>query len=408
MGSPADSNRTAKARRAGPGLRRSRNQEYVLKMGTITEKGTVLVLDGTGYVAGHHGPLLHNVLAFLDDHDVPTAVCGPGPVDPNVWGDRPWRRAERAPVRSLGKGRRLYREAMAWGRENHASKFIDLNLDRSLLRYSNRAVRRYSAGVAVLHGVTGFSSTTKGGISTHLRRTIERRSLRRIAGSPNIEVVVHTEAARRELAIFGVQAHLIGVPIRSLPPLSENPETDEPFLLYVGDGRSEKGLPVLIEALKKSERPLRLCVAGSLDDRKRSALASAGDLQVENLGRVSDEQLAALFATATATVLPYQPRFRDRAAASTLVLEAVQAGCPVVLPEWMVEQIPDGFQGYLSARDSSAEAFSKVIDELPATAAALKAESTRLGSRVVTAEHSFETAVLQIVALLDRHLAGSG
>jgi glycosyltransferase involved in cell wall biosynthesis len=361
---------------------------------------TVLVFDGAGYLSGHHGPFLHGVLAFLDEHDIPTVVCGPGSADPSVWGERPWRRAERASVRSLWKGRRLYRETMAWGLENKATKFIDLDLDRSLLRYSRRAVRRYSAGVAVLHGVTGFSSTTTGGVPTRLRRRIERRSLRSMGKNPDIAIMVHTAAAQRELAALGVQAHLVGVPIRSLPDQPGSPQTDEHFLLYVGDGRSEKGLPVLIDALKQSARPPRLRVAGSLDERKMSALASTGELEVENLGPVSDEELQALFATATATVLPYQPRFQKRAAASTLLLEAIQAGSPVVLPEWMVEQIPDGFQGFLSARDSSAEALSEAIDQLPADEKRLKAKSIEFGSEIGVDTHSFGFYTARLIALL--------
>lgn len=361
---------------------------------------TVLVLDGAGYASGHHGPFLHGVLSVLDRHDIPTVVCGPGSADPSVWGERPWKRAERASLRSLIKGRRIYQQTMAWGQEQQATKFIDLNLDRTLLRYSRRATRRYSVGVAVLHGVKGFSRTTTGGIATRLRRGIERRSLSRLGRNPDIAIVVHTLAAQRELAALGVRAHLVGVPVRSLPRPVTHPPDGDSFLLYIGDGRSEKGLAALLEAMRRTRTPLRLRVAGSLDDRKRAALSSAQDLPIEDLGRVSDEQLGVLFATATATVLPYQPSFRDRAAASTVLLEAIGAGCPVVLPDWMVEQVPPGFRGFLSARDSSPQALADAIDQLPAEAGRLEQEANAFGPEMLADQHSFDSYTSQLIALL--------
>lgn len=103
-----------------------------------------------------------------------------------------------------------------------------------------------------------------------------------------------------------------------------------PFLLFVGRISWKKGLDRLIDALARLPDTV-LVIAGGDDENyvpelKRRAVAAGVSNRCVFCGPVNDGEKAALFARAQALVLPsYSENFGN------VVLEAMAAGCPVVV-----------------------------------------------------------------------------
>jgi glycosyltransferase involved in cell wall biosynthesis len=84
---------------------------------------------------------------------------------------------------------------------------------------------------------------------------------------------------------------VIGQGPSAFPVLPHEPDTDNPYLLYVGEQFPRKNLGTLLDALEGR----RLIVAGP---------GERGDPRAEHVGFVSPQRLAELYAGATALVLP--------------------------------------------------------------------------------------------------------
>lgn len=110
----------------------------------------------------------------------------------------------------------------------------------------------------------------------------------------------------------------------------------EKFILYVGDVTWNKNLPRLIEAINKT--PHHLIIVGKAFANKdfdknnswnksiySAQTLASGNEKIIPLGFVSDHDLAAIYASATALVMPslYE-------GFGLPVLEAMQSGCPVI------------------------------------------------------------------------------
>jgi len=98
------------------------------------------------------------------------------------------------------------------------------------------------------------------------------------------------------------------------------------FFLFVGALRYYKGIPVLLEAARRSG--LRAVIAG--DGESARDIAAAGLANVTALGHVSDEDKEALLTLCRALVLPSHLRSE---AFGVVLLEAARAGKPMVTTE---------------------------------------------------------------------------
>ncbi len=103
----------------------------------------------------------------------------------------------------------------------------------------------------------------------------------------------------------------------------------EPLLLYAGRIMWQKNVELAIDAIRLLDRPVRLVVAGAVDDKSQGYLAElrthAQGLPVEFEVAPSDQRLRELYAAATA--LLFTPRNEDF---GMVVLEAMAAGTPVL------------------------------------------------------------------------------
>jgi glycosyltransferase involved in cell wall biosynthesis len=105
-----------------------------------------------------------------------------------------------------------------------------------------------------------------------------------------------------------------------------------------------KRVDLVIRALKYSERPVKLKIAGIGEDESGLRLLAGSDARIEFLGRVSDDALIALYANALA--VPFVPLREDY---GYVTLEAFKSGKPVITcrdsgePAHLVKDCVSGF-----------------------------------------------------------------
>jgi glycosyltransferase involved in cell wall biosynthesis len=103
----------------------------------------------------------------------------------------------------------------------------------------------------------------------------------------------------------------------------------EPFYVYVGDFAKRKNLPFLVRAFDAADCPVRLVLAGRVDDgfdSLRAAIRAARSRErIDVLVDPSDAELEALYRAAVALILP--SRYEGF---GFTALEAMARGCPVL------------------------------------------------------------------------------
>ena len=176
-----------------------------------------------------------------------------------------------------------------------------------------------------------------------------------------------------------------------------------PYLLYVGNITRRKNLPVLLEAYELVQKSIgaRLVLAGALEfggglvlERLRQGIEG-----VTYLGRVSDEELAALYQGALAFVYPSQDE-----GFGLPVLEAMASRVPVITTTGGALPEAVGDAGVLVAPGSVPElaaAMTRVAGD-----AALR-ESLVARGLVRVAEHSWSRTAQQTLALYEKAAARS-
>lgn len=112
------------------------------------------------------------------------------------------------------------------------------------------------------------------------------------------------------------------------PPLVENifrQGSCGDYFFLPGRLHHWKRIDLVIEAVKQSTYPFKFKIAGVGEDLERLKGIAGGDDRIEFLGRISDEELVALYADALA--VPFVPIHEDL---GYITLEAFSAGKPVV------------------------------------------------------------------------------
>lgn len=165
---------------------------------------------------------------------------------------------------------------------------------------------------------------------------VERRFLARQYSRAE-HVIVHHPWVRDRLADqFDVALDAISVVPLQVPRLAHAAATsssDRPTLLMFGTLRDNKGLDVLVEALRQVADPdVRLIVAGrgtrAVEGAARAAAAADPRIELE-LGWVTPARKAELFSDATLVVQPYTS-FESQ---SAVLNEAYALGVPVVVSD---------------------------------------------------------------------------
>lgn len=189
-------------------------------------------------------------------------------------------------------------------------------------------------------------------------RALLRSQLRRIrrwdlAASRRVdEYIAISQLSRERIGrYYGREAQVIHPPVET-----ERFAVGEPgeALLVVSEIVRHKRLHVALEAARRARAPIR--VVGSGPDH---AALSRAYPEAEFLGRASDEQLAKLYASARAVIVPSMEEFGITA------VEAQAAGRPVIAAAagGALETVLDGETGRLVALDD-VDAFAAAIESI--------------------------------------------
>jgi glycosyltransferase involved in cell wall biosynthesis len=351
---------------------------------------TVGIIDAAWWNTGHHPTYLRGVVDSLLAAGADVRVVGPPglEVDPSaVVGS-----SARLPPSMIVRSARWQRSATTLLRRAGAAVLFDLNVDLSGSRYGvlPPAIRR---GAFVLHGLAHIAAP--GGVRGTARATLARRGLHTLTRH-GATIVVHTLHAVDQLARIGIHAHHVPLPVqqRSMPGAADRTKWDPPFILYLGDRRPEKGFDLLVAALESAPDLPPVVVAGP------PSSAGTSIPLVQELGFVDEASVGALLATASAVVMPYTERFRVQGAASSVALEALIAGCPIIAPTWIVDQLSiatPAVQVFAGDPGSLASAMREAVKDGPALRSAL----TSVGiSRTLAQRHSFDAYVACLLDLV--------
>jgi glycosyltransferase involved in cell wall biosynthesis len=164
-------------------------------------------------------------------------------------------------------------------------------------------------------------------LSSYIRRTCDRLRAWDVAtaGRPDALLANSHHVAERIARHWGREAEVL------YPPVDVSrftaPRTPEDFYLLAGALVPYKRAELAIAACRRLGRKLVIAGAGPEEHRLRSAAEEgrrAGGEAVTFLGRVSDAEIARLYASARALLFPGEEDF------GIVPVEALASGCPVV------------------------------------------------------------------------------
>lgn len=187
------------------------------------------------------------------------------------------------------------------------------------------AAKLTGAAFLIVSDVTIGSEKSVGKARQLLRKTIARFATGGVARSRN---------AKSYLASLGMSSGSIYVApyaVNAIEVAAAPADNTDTFkLLYVGQFHHLKGLDLLLSAIDKLEPSLKnklvLYLAGGTREQLTAAYPEINQTQIETLGFLSQEELAAWYKKADVFVLP------SRQDTWGLVInEAVQQGCPVII-----------------------------------------------------------------------------
>jgi glycosyltransferase involved in cell wall biosynthesis len=191
-----------------------------------------------------------------------------------------------------------------------------------------------------------------------LLRPLLRRQLRRIRGwdlsaSRRVDAYVAVSELGRERIrrCYGRDAPVVHPPVETRRFAPGQPGDS---LLVVSEVVRHKRLHIALEAARRARAPIRVVGSGPDHAALREAYPEA-----EFLGRVSDEDLAGLYASARAVVVPSREEFGITA------VEAQAAGRPVIAAAagGALETVLDGHTGRLAAFDD-VDSFTRAIESI--------------------------------------------
>jgi glycosyltransferase involved in cell wall biosynthesis len=230
--------------------------------------------------------------------------------------------------------------------------------------------RRHAAGVLTVHDLGFLRVPETLSAANLIYRELVPRGVREAAVT-----VTPSETVRQELiGEFGIEPGRVAVTPLGVdgswftpePPGSGDPADDEilggpPFVLFVGAIEPRKGLPTLLEALRRCPPGTapRLVMAGPPGWGPELDTAGAG-LDVVRTGFLSDARLRRLLAAAGAMALP--SRYEGF---GLPVLEALASGTPVLASDLPVlREVGGEHVRYLPPGDP--DAWAAALTEVPA------------------------------------------
>lgn len=196
-----------------------------------------------------------------------------------------------------------------------------------LNRFTDSVVPMPSPLVMSVHDVVPHVSRLWRAEHAVLRRTYHRGDA----------LVVHHEALKQRLIgefdVDPARVHVVHHQVFTTPDVGDPPKDRPPAVLFFGALRANKGLPVLLESVRRlGDADLRIVIAGRGDPDLEALARQAAEVNPNvraEVGFVTLERKHQLFAEASLVVLPYT----SFASQSGVLHDAYGHGRPVVVTE---------------------------------------------------------------------------
>jgi glycosyltransferase involved in cell wall biosynthesis len=339
---------------------------------------------------GHHPGYLAGIVGAAEKSGSPFVVGSAA--KPVTLVSNPWVEVDETAPRNIYASRRQLRSAARRACDLGAEVLVDLYLDKQV--WTAGAVRAdLPRSVHVLHHAEQYSSERRG--LAAIRTAYLRQTLRSLTdrGAP---VVVHTDRAAQLLEDLVPPELLVmaGYPVVPLPERRRHEPSPRVRLLFVGAGRHEKGLDLLFEALTAvADDTTTLRVVGRQPEQLRTSLTTRfPSAPVEWVDEYVDfETLLAEYQKADLAILPYRSTFSRHGGPSSVLLETLSAGLPVVTTTALAGQLPPGYDGALVADADSAEALAECLRTALPSLSDLLAAARSGGPSFIRSRHSFDT-----------------
>lgn len=380
--------------------------EFSLSHGAEPWSGTTLGLfDSSG--TAHSANVLHGLARAASSASLPTIVYAPLRFHlaarlPGVdWIDTVGP-AEVGTAETRAEHRAVLNTTLGAFRPGPNRIFCDMGLDRTLASRGARVPSNENT-VFVCHR-TGVLDRVPLRLRRRIRRnrSKNRRNLR-VLGDTGARFLVHTQAVADRLADFVDERQVVrtGWPVKAADALSLGPDWQpaaaDRTILLAGSLRAEKGFQPFLEAVHGLPGYDRLIVPGRISSHLRRRMMVT-DPRIELWDRwLTEAEYEDTFSRAALVALPYDQNYGERGTMSSVLLEAMSFGRPVVVSRSIRHLLPPNYAGAIVVDVTSAAAIaaglSDALDVLPALERAAMAE----GRRFIAEHHTYEQYLLGIL-----------
>lgn len=275
-----------------------------------------------------------------------------------------------------------------------ADAFVDLFLDKNI--WPAGAARQIPRRLHILHRAEQYNLEKRHG-AARVRTELLRGRIRRLT-SKGAVVVVHTGRAAEIMGSTVAPDRLLIAPLPvDIPAATPRSVVSRPpVLLFAGSGRVEKGLDRLLEAVATLPR----------DQVSVRIVGSQPDGLVESLGNrfpavaatwidrfVSHEELQEEYREADLVVLPYRREFGEQGGASSVLLEVLAHGRPLVTTPALESQLPAHKLGCVVACSDSAKDVADAIGAALSRLDEIAFEAAEAGPRFIAENHGYDAYV---------------
>ena len=226
--------------------------------------------------------------------------------------------------------------------------------------------------------------------------------------SKGAAIVVQSPRAAEVIGGVVPRDRLLEVPLPVRIPEKRLRVTEHtlPVLLFVGGGRPEKGLDRLLHATSLlPSGAVSLRIVGlqpqGLTATLQKQFPSIPATWIDRF--ITDEELDREYRESSLVVLPYRREFSDRGGASTVLLEALAHGLPIVTTPTLSSQLPNEGRCYIVARSDSSSDLAEAILSAIRDLDMLADEAREVGPRFIAERHGYDSYVQVLQRALASH-----
>lgn len=344
---------------------------------------------------GHHPGYVSRIVDAVQRAGVrPIVASAVRP--PTLAADEDWIEVRTRSLRSVVHNWLQMRRVAATGRRMGATVFIDLYLDKNV--WAAGAVKSFDRRAHVLHHAVQYRPDRTGWAG--FRTAILQRRLKGLT-EHGVPVLVHTARAAKIVGdqIGTSRVRQVGYPVPIQPPRGNRDPHDPPILLFTGAGRSDKGLDTLVSAFGMVDSPAHLRVVGAQPPGLRERVDPDGSSDIIWVDRrVTDEELWTEYQEASLAILPYRQIYGDEGGPSSVLLEILGYGVPVVTTPALQSQLPPDGRGAVVAASDGPDDLAAAIDLALERLPDLVREAAVAGPAFIAENHTYDRYVASLGA----------